>query len=153
MKIIYRRTGAAGRALEFDKADTHKMSHRTSSCIALLLALAGHVANAQIPTPSASGIEGVIMVSPSRPGPIRDDDPVPSAMPVANVRFVVKKEDAQVASFITNAEGQFRVSLPPGHYTVLREGPGARIGHWRFQVEVVSGEIAKVTWTGDSGMR
>jgi protocatechuate 3,4-dioxygenase beta subunit len=65
----------------------------------------------------------------------------------------VKKEDAPVASFTTDAEGRFRVSLPPGHYTVMREDSGARIGHWRFEVEVVVGSVAKVNWTGDSGMR
>ena len=109
------------------------------------------MASAQTPTPGPSGIEGVIMVSPSRPGPIHKDGP--SAAPAADLKFVVKKEDATVASFTTDAEGRFHVSLPPGHYTVGREDPGARIGHWHFEVEVVSGSIAKVNWTGDSGMR
>ena len=127
------------------------MYYRSFSCVVLLLALLAPMASAQTPTPGPSGIEGVIMVSPSRPGPIRKD--TPNAMPAANLQFVVKKEDARVASFITDAEGHFQVSLPPGHYTVLREDPGARIGHWRFEVEVVSGSIAKVNWTGDSGMR
>jgi hypothetical protein len=105
----------------------------------------------QAPTPGASGIEGVIMVSPSRPGPIRKDQP--SAAPAGNVEFAVKKEDARVASFTTDPEGRFHILLPPGHYTVLREDPGARIGHWRWEVEVVSGSMARVRWVGDSGMR
>jgi hypothetical protein len=109
------------------------------------------MASAQTPTPGPSGIEGVIMVSPSRPGPIHKDSP--SAAPAADLKFVVKKEDATVASFTTDAEGRFHISLPPGHYTVMREDPGARIGHWQFEVEVVAGSIAKVKWTGDSGMR
>ena len=109
------------------------------------------MAIAQTPTPGESGIEGVIMVSPSRPGPIRRD--TPSAAPAGNLQFVVKKEDARVASFTTNAEGRFHISVPPGHYTVLREDSGARIGHWRFEVDVVAGSIAKVNWIGDSGMR
>jgi protocatechuate 3,4-dioxygenase beta subunit len=91
------------------------------------------------------------MVSPSRPGPIHKDGP--SAAPAADLHFVVKKEDVRVASFTTDAEGHFDVSLPPGHYTVLREDPGSRIGHWHFEVDVVTGSIAKVNWTGDSGMR
>ena len=90
------------------------------------------------------------MVSPSRPGPIHKDRP--NAAPAGNVQFVVKKGDATVATFTTDAEGHFRVSLPPGHYTVRREDPGAKVGHWEFEVDVVSGAIAKVTWTGDSGM-
>ena len=102
-------------------------------------------------SPGESGIEGTISVSPSRPGPIKKDQP--SAAPAPNVEFVVKKGDARVTSFTTDAQGRFRVSVPPGHYTVLREDAGARIGHWRFEVDVVAGEVAKVNWTGDSGMR
>src|SRR5438270_6817818 len=103
------------------------------------------------PTPGASGIEGVIMVSPSHPGPVRKDQP--SAAPAGNVEFTVKKADSKVASFTTDAEGRFHVSLPAGHYTVIREDAGARIGHWRFEADVVAGEMAKVDWVGDSGMR
>jgi hypothetical protein len=99
----------------------------------------------------SSGIEGVIMVSPSRPGPTRRDGP--SAAPAGNLEFAVKREDAKVAVFTTDAEGRFRVSLPPGHYTVMREDAGAKIGHWRFETDVKPGEMTKVQWTGDSGMR
>ena len=106
---------------------------------------------ADTPTPTPSGIEGVISVSPSRPGPLRKDSP--SVAPVANIEFVVKKADARVASFTTNTEGYFRIPLPPGHYIVLREDPGAAIGHWQFEIDVLPGEVAKVKWTGDSGMR
>jgi len=103
------------------------------------------------PSPSSSGIEGIIMVSPSHPGPIRKD--VPNAAPAANVTFVVMKGDERVAALTTDAEGRFRLLLPPGHYTVLREDPGARVGHWRFEAEVKAGEMTTVRWVGDSGMR
>jgi hypothetical protein len=118
---------------------------------AVLVSLFPVMSTADTPTPSPSGIEGVISFSPSRPGPIRKDGP--SIAPGGNLEFVVKKGDARVASFTTNAEGGFRISLPPGHYTVMREDPGAAIGHWRFEVDVFPGEVAKVRWTGDSGMR
>ena len=91
------------------------------------------------------------MVSPSRPGPIHKDGP--SRAPAPNIQFIVKKAEVRVTSFTTDGEGRFRVSLPPGHYTVLREDPGARIGHWQFEAEVKTGEMTKVQWTGDSGMR
>src|ERR1041384_300646 len=94
---------------------------------------------AQTPTPGASGIEGVIMISPSHPGPIRKDRP--NTAPAGNVKFVVKNAEAQVASFTTDPEGHFRVSLPPGHYTVVREGPSARIGRWSWETDVKSGEV------------
>jgi hypothetical protein len=106
---------------------------------------------ADTPMPAPSGIEGVVLVSPSRPGPIRKDGP--SVAPAGNIEFVVKKDDAKVASFTTNAEGGFRILLAPGHYIVMREDPGAAIGHWRFEADVHAGEMAKVSWTGDSGMR
>jgi hypothetical protein len=128
------------------------MSRRSTFClVALLIAVIIPMATAQTSTPAQSGIEGVIMVSPNRPGPIRKDQP--SAGPAGNVEFVVKKAEVRVASFTTDAEGRFRVLLPPGTYTVLREDPGARIGHWRFEAEVKPGEVIKVQWTGDSGMR
>jgi hypothetical protein len=127
------------------------MYYQSASCVALLVALVASVASAQTPTPGPSGIEGVIMVSPSRPGPIHKD--VPSSAPAGNLQFVVTKAETRVASFTTDAEGRFRVSLPPGHYTVMREDSGARIGHWRFEVDVVADSIVKVNWIGDSGMR
>jgi hypothetical protein len=99
----------------------------------------------------ASGIEGVLSVSPSRPGPQRAD--APSKAPVAKTAFVVMKGEEKVASFTTDAQGHFQVSLPAGHYLVRREDPGAAIGHWRFDVDVVAGKMTTVDWTGDSGMR
>jgi hypothetical protein len=98
-----------------------------------------------------SGIEGVISVSPSKPGPIRKGEE--SVAPVGNMEFVVKNGDMRITSFTTDSEGRFRVSLPPGHYTVLREDSGSRAGHWRFEIDVAAGEFKKVSWTGDSGMR
>jgi hypothetical protein len=100
---------------------------------------------------AATGLEGVISLSPSHGGPITKDRP--SVAPAGNVEFVVKKEDTAVATFTTDAEGAFRISLPPGHYVVAREGPGTRIGHWRFEADVVAGKMTKVQWTADSGMR
>ncbi len=116
-----------------------------------LLTLLPLVTVAETPAPSNSGVEGVISVSPSRPGPQRID--VPNIAPAPNLLFVVKKGETTVASFATDPEGRFRVRLPPGHYTVLRQDPGAAIGRWRFEVDVVANEVTKVQWTGDSGMR
>src|SRR2546423_2036139 len=101
-------------------------------------------------TSQTSGIEGTIFVSPIRPGPIRID--TPSKGPARNVTFVVKKEETTIASFTTDAEGNFKVSLPPGHYVVSRENAG-KIGHWRFETDVAPAAMPKVQWTADSGMR
>jgi hypothetical protein len=106
---------------------------------------------AETTTPGASGIEGVIMVSPSHPGPTRKDEP--DAAPAANVTFDVMKADAKIASLTTDAEGRFRIALGPGQYIVLRGDPGARVGRWRFEAEVKPGEMTSVRWVADSGMR
>lgn len=105
----------------------------------------------QSPSPASveSGIAGTIFVSPTRPGPIHPGDS--TRAPVGNQEFVVKSGEATAATFRTDAEGNFKVALPPGHYIVARET--GRIGRWRFEADVVAGQWTKVSWTGDSGMR
>jgi len=128
------------------------MLHASISIIgATFIALFSMTAVAGTPTPGMSGIEGTVLVSPSRPGPITKDGP--SVAPARNVQFLVKAGDATVKTFTTDGEGRFQVALPPGHYVILREGAGARIGRWRFEADVVAGEMTKVNWTADSGMR
>jgi hypothetical protein len=128
------------------------MLHASISIIgATFIALFSVTAAAQTPTPGTSGIEGTILVSPSRPGPITKDGP--SVAPASNVVFVVKAGDATVKTFTTDGEGRFQVALPPGHYIIQKEGAAPRIGLWRFEADVVAGEMTKVTWTADSGMR
>ena len=119
---------------------------------ATLIALACVTALAETPAPGTSGIEGTMVVSPSRPGPIRKDEG-PSVAPVGNTQFVVKAGDATVKTFTTDAEGRFQVALPPGHYVVLREEAAPRVGRWSFEADVVAGQMTKVNWTADSGMR
>lgn len=108
-------------------------------------------AAAETPPPSTSGIEGTIVVSPSRPGPITKDGP--SVAPARDLQFVVKAGEATVKTFTTDGEGRFQVELPPGHYIIQREGQAPRIGHWRFEADVVAGQMTKVNWSADSGMR
>ena len=129
------------------------MAHTSlSSIAATLIALVCMTAVAETPSPNTSGIEGTIVVSPSRPGPIRKDEG-PSVAPVGNAQFVVKAGDATVKTFTTDGEGRFQVALPPGHYVVLREEAAPRVGSWRFEADVVAGQVTKVNWTADSGMR
>ena len=129
------------------------MPHTYLSIIgATLIALCSVTAVAETPAPGTSGIEGTVLVSPSRPGPIRKDDG-PSVAPVGNAQFAVKAGDATVATFTTDGDGRFQVALPPGHYVIMREGAPPRIGRWRFEADVVAGQMTKVNWTADSGMR
>jgi prealbumin domain-containing protein len=119
---------------------------------AALIALFSVTAVAETPAPGTSGIEGTVLVSPSRPGPIRKDEEL-SVAPVSNAQFVVKAGDATVKTFTTDGDGRFQVGLPPGHYVILREGAAPRVGRWRFEADVVAGQLTKVNWTADSGMR
>lgn len=128
------------------------MRHAYVSVIgATLIALFVRAGFAESTARATSGIEGTIIVSPSSPGPARIDQP--DAAPVRNAQFVVKAGDATVATFTTDGDGRFQVALPPGHYVVAREGAAPRVGRWRFEADVVTGQITQVTWTADSGMR
>jgi hypothetical protein len=108
-------------------------------------------------TPSArpemsTGLEGVIWLAPSHPGPIREG--VPSAKPFANEEFIIQQGDRTVASFKTDEAGKFRVSLPPGHYTVLRPEPKTGIGRYGpFEADVAADGMTQVEWHCDTGMR
>ena len=139
--------------LSADARDIEEMCQAYIAIIgATLLALFSMTAVAETPPPTTSGIEGTIVVSPIRPGPIRKDDG-PSVAPVRNVPFVVKAGDATVAKFTTDGEGRFQVALPPGHYVIVKGGALPPIGHWRFEADVVAAQMTKVQWIADSGMR
>jgi Prealbumin-like fold domain len=105
------------------------------------------------PSNSETGIEGTIALSPTHPGPIREG--VPSSAPLANIDFVVTQDDRTVASFQTDEKGYFRVSLPPGHYVVAtKEKKSGKVGRrGPFEVDVTSGQMTKVEWHCDTGMR
>lgn len=98
-----------------------------------------------------TGIDGVISLSPARPGPLHKGEVAEA--PVPNMTFVVKKGTEKVTTFTTDGKGHFHVTLPPGHYLVAREAPQAGIGHWQFEVDVAAGQVASVHWIADSGMR
>lgn len=100
---------------------------------------------------SETGIEGVITIIPSRPGPVRIDAP---NSPLANTVFVVETQKGEVASFTTDAQGRFRMPLAPGHYKVsLRERTSSIGRYGPFEVDVVAGQMTKAQWQCDSGIR
>jgi hypothetical protein len=128
------------------------MWFRKFRIILVLLIMAACVSAGQTPSASGSGIEGVITISPTKPGPIRAD--APSSQPLGNAAFVVENENGTVTSFTTDDQGRFRTSLAPGHYKVSMEGKKRGIGHFGpFEVDVVAGQMTRVQWECDSGMR
>ena len=127
---------------------------RGSFVLFLVLVLVnGNLSSAESEAGRGTGIEGVVMVSPIRPGPIRKGSEVPNVAPLPGALFSVANEKGTVTSFTTDAEGRFRLSLGPGHYVVS-------LAEYRFprpcgpyEVEVESGKMTKVEWRCDSGMR
>lgn len=99
-----------------------------------------------------TGIEGVITVGPVNGGPARIG--IPGSRPLPNATFIAQNEKGTATSFTTDDQGSFRVSLVPGHYTVsLKEKKGGIGRYGPFQVDVVAGQMAKVAWRCDTGMR
>ena len=79
---------------------------------------------------------------------------VPDSKPLANTIFVVKKGNDAVASFTTDPQGQFRISLPPGHYSVSKKDWKSRVGFFGpFDVDVAAGQVKTVQWNCDTGMQ
>ena len=125
---------------------------QTFSIILGLVFMDACACTGQTPAGGESGIEGVITISPARPGPIRADEP--GSVPLPNATFAVENNNGEVASFITDDQGRFRASLPPGHYKVSLKGRKSGIGRFGpFEVDVVSGKMTKVQWECDSGIR
>ena len=101
---------------------------------------------------TGTGLEGEIRIGPIHGGPTRIG--VPDSKPLANTAFVVKKDEKIIASFETNDEGRFRVSLSPGKYTISqRDWKGKIGGYGPFEVEIVAGQMKKVQWECDTGIR
>jgi hypothetical protein len=121
-----------------------------------LLSLVGCLAQADTqPTPSSapdSGLEGSISLHAIQGGPVKLG--VPDSKPLADTTFVVKQGDLTVTSFTTDKQGNFRVSLPPGHYSISKKGWSSRVGFYGpFAVDVTAGQFKKVQLDCDTGMR
>lgn len=92
----------------------------------------------------------MITISPIQPGPTREG--VPSSGPLANATFAVGNNNGVVASFTTDDQGRFRILLKPGHYIVSMKEPRIR-RCGPFDIDVVVGQMTKVEWECDTGMR
>ena len=118
----------------------------------ILAVMCTSFSSGQTPSGAQTGIEGIITISPTQAGPVRDDSP--SSKPLANATFAVENEKGEVASFTTDAKGHFRTLVPPGHYKVSMKGRKSSIGRFGpFEVDVAAGKITKIEWQCDSGIR
>jgi hypothetical protein len=124
---------------------------RFSIALAVLIMCAGFLSG-QTQSGSDTGIEGVVTISPIKAGPVRAD--APSSRPLGNTAFVVESQKGSVASFTTDENGHFRMPLAPGHYQVSLKERKSSIGRYGpFEVDVVAGQMTKVQWQCDSGIR
>lgn len=100
-----------------------------------------------------TGIQGTVMVSPIRPGPVKKESESPKAAPLSNARFRVTSNQLAVTTFTTDAQGQFRVDLKPGHYSVVLAENRFPKPCGPFEIDVEAGKMTEVEWHCDSGMR
>ena len=128
------------------------MQLRKFSIALAVVIMCGGFLSGQTQAGSETGIEGVITISPVKAGPVRAD--APSSRPLANTAFVVENQKGEVTSFTTDDQGHFRTPLAPGHYKVSLKGRTSSIGRYGpFEVDVVAGQMTKVQWQCDSGIR
>ena len=124
--------------------------------LVILLSLVTCLAQAETqPTPSSapdSGLEGSISLHTIQGGPVKQG--VPDSKPLADTTFVVTKGDLTVTSFTTDKQGNFRVSLPPGHYSISKKDWSSRVGFYGpFSVDITAGQFKKVQLNCDTGMQ
>jgi len=124
----------------------------------LLTLLAPFICVAQAETQSmpsseaGTGLEGSISLHGISGGPVKQG--VPDSKPLANTTFVVKQGDLTITSFTTDDQGRFRISLPPGHYSISKKDWNSRVGFYGpFPVDITAGQIKKVQWNCDTGMQ
>ena len=111
---------------------------------------------AQTPTPgpekATTGIEGLMRIAPIHPGPARPG--IQSSGPLANATFIATKQGGSANEFTTDDQGHFKILLEPGQYTITRKDQTKGVGRCGpFDSFVAAGQMTRVEWQCDSGMR
>ena len=101
---------------------------------------------------AASGIKGVITISPSCAGATKPDELC--VMPFANAHIRLKKTDGQIVRTVNSAaDGKFEIKAGPGLYDLQIEIDGKYPRCETVTVKVKKGRLAEVNLECDSGMR
>jgi hypothetical protein len=129
------------------------MSARVLGLFLMFVVVCVCIARGQSKADSATGIKGVIMVSPIRPGPITKGSEFPTAAPLPNAMFRITSDENVVTKFTTDTDGRFQISLKPGHYIVVLAENQFPKPCGPFEVNVEAGKMTQVEWRCDSGMR
>jgi hypothetical protein len=102
-----------------------------------------------------SGIEGIVVISPVRPGPIRVGEARSESPYQTTLAVYDANDNHEIARTESGADGRFRIKLPPGLYVI---GP-PRDTQKRFprageqSVTVKNNQFTHVKISFDSGMR
>jgi hypothetical protein len=105
-----------------------------------------------VTTETESGIEGRTLISPTHGGPTRADEP-PAAPYPATLSIIAVASGREAARLKSDAEGRFRISLPPGEYRVVPVSPGRFPRATEQTATVRPGQFAHIEIQFDSGMR
>jgi hypothetical protein len=104
-------------------------------------------------TPGASGIQGQALMGPMCPV-VSIDEPCPDQPVQATVDVLSVDCTRKITSFTTDADGRFRVALPPGEYCLL---PQSRTSGFPFgkpqNVGVQESAFTAVIISLDTGIR
>jgi len=130
-------------ALRADQAKTDSLRLNTDGLRPLI------AANADNPR-SDTGISGQVTIRPVRP---RATLGTPDAAPYEATVQVLSSRGQPVATFRSDAAGNFRVSLPPGQYVLRPQSPGLYPRASEQTVIVSPNSFTRVVITYDSGMR
>jgi hypothetical protein len=100
-----------------------------------------------------TGITGVVLVTPIRPGPVKAGSESSSAGALPNATFSATSDGGAVTRFTTDTMGRFKVLLKPGHYVILLAENRFPKPCGPFDINVEAGKLTDVEWRCDSGMR
>jgi hypothetical protein len=107
------------------------------------------------PTPAPggdSGIEGQAVLGPACAGPVRIDTPCPD-LPYEGLFLVLDASGQERTRFHTDAEGRFRVALPPGTYLLRLSAEQSLPSMPDLEVKVLAGQFTALLLQLDSGIR
>ena len=115
---------------------------KVSRIVVVLLALVCGVTGLAQTTISTGSIQGTVT------------DPSGAIVPGAKVT-ITSQETGQVIHLTTTTAGLYASgALTPGHYTVTKREQQKKIGRYGpFDVDVTAGQMTKVEWRCDTGMR
>jgi hypothetical protein len=105
----------------------------------------------QAPADAQQGINGQAVIGPTCPV-MSDDDSCPNKPHQATVD-VLDSSGQLVTRFQTQADGTFKVVLPPGNYVLQGVSEGRLPRTPRLDVSVQTGRFTQVTLSFDSGIR